>query len=486
MSGDELRDFDDARMFLLQGLCLQRVLPATTLKPALEWALAIVSGGSLLPPVCLVADLGNVAFGRDLEQRGNREAPGVPGVPAELLRMYEDHVLGKVYADWTFSRAGDALRRYPEDRRGRGLAFVLEQFRQRAGFAGAELSPAWVRTLMESQPDPALAAARQQLHDHGLHPLLARLLDALLAAARRTAEVLGPEDVFELEHGTALDELSQRLALRQVLQAAHRFEERLPHHRLRPLAGRHEVPTHVLDEDTYPVGGYSSLSTRGSIESLLHSQLAYMEKDSRPDLFDLKYLRDELLYYARDENQFLRRRRHFAFVLFPDLVHTRFKDAALPYQRVVLLWALLLVAVQKLCEWLSTDALQFVFYFVAGHEPPAPAALGEPPLPIPLEDEYRLLAILLREQIANKTVRLARSVTVPDVVKECTLAARRSLCQCLTVSAADVALQPDDTVVTRLRVAGAAPALGDADRPPTQTPEETWQLALELLLRRWI
>ena len=57
------------------------------------------------------------------------------------------------------------------------------------------------------------------------------------------------------------------------------------------------MPTRVLDEDQYPVGGYTSISTRGSIESLLHSQLAYMEPES-PDLFDMKFVRDELFYYS--------------------------------------------------------------------------------------------------------------------------------------------------------------------------------------------
>src|SRR5207249_190972 len=113
--------------------------------------------------------------------------------------------------------------------------------------------------------------------------------------------------------------------LRQVLRAAERLEAALPHHRPRPRPGRLEVPTRILDEDTYPVGGFSSLSTRGSVESLLHSQLAYMEPDDRPDLFDIKYLRDELLYYARDENQCLRRRRTFVFALFPDLARARHK-----------------------------------------------------------------------------------------------------------------------------------------------------------------
>src|SRR5262249_41207132 len=152
-----------------------------------------------------------------------------------------------------------------------------------------------------------------------------------------------------------------------------RLEAALPRHKVRPRSGRQEVPTRVLDEDTYPVGGFSSLSTRGSVESLLHSQLAFMEKQDRPDLFDIKFLRDELLYYSRDDNQFLRRRRTFVFALFPDLVQARFKDAALPFQRIVLLVALLVVAVRKLSEWLSTDALYFKFVFM-GEKDPGPLA----------------------------------------------------------------------------------------------------------------
>ena len=206
---------------------------------------------------------------------------------------------------------------------------------------------------METSPQEALALGWDSLNREGLHPLLEELYNSLIAASRRTAEVLAPEDVFELEHGTALAEFGERVALRQVLQVAARLEATLPAQRIRPLAGRQEVPTRVLDEDTYPVGGFSSLSTRGSIESLLHSQLAFMEKDDRPDLFDMKFLRDELLYYSRDENQFLRRRRTFIFALFPDLRSTRVKDPSLPYQRGILLLALVLVVVRRLSEWLE-------------------------------------------------------------------------------------------------------------------------------------
>src|SRR5205823_708521 len=129
----------------------------------------------------------------------------------------------------------------------------------------------------------------------------------------------------------------------------------------------------VHDEDQYPVGGYTSLATRGSIESLLHSQLAYMEEE-KPDLFDVKFVRDELFYYSRDENQFLRRRRAFVFVLRPELVAARYfvippdpasarsRNTAL--QGIVLVAALMLALVRRLEEWLSSDALRFELLFV--------------------------------------------------------------------------------------------------------------------------
>ena len=161
------------------------------------------------------------------------------------------------------------------------------------------------------------------------------------------------------------------------------------------------------DEDTYPVGGFASISTRGTIESLLHSQLAFMEPAgaSRPDLFDIKFVRDELLYYSRDENQFLRRRRSFVVALLPDLVRARFKDVELPTQRIVMVLALLVSLVRRLTEWLTADALAFEFLFVADGDAQ------------PLAKEEALLAMLFREPIANGTVRLTRVPTVAAAEK---------------------------------------------------------------------
>src|SRR5262249_16701531 len=180
---------------------------------------------------------------------------GSAGLPAGLVRTYEDYVLGKLYADWHFERAADALRRYEGRDQDRGLAFILNQFRERSGFPGVYLSPAVIRGLRELSAEEVLSRGWESLRRDGLMPEFVPLYEVLIAAVRHTAEVLGNEDIFELEHGTALVEMGQRVALRQLLQAAERLEEMLPRHKVRALAGRQEVPTRVLDEDTYPVGG---------------------------------------------------------------------------------------------------------------------------------------------------------------------------------------------------------------------------------------
>jgi hypothetical protein len=481
----ELRDLEEARRFLTQGLWLQcvRAPVAALVRPALRWALEVASAGDPLPPIGFVADLGHAAQGADWEAKSMRGAVPVPGVPPGFARTYEDHVLGKLYADRTFARAGDALRRYhgedQERDQARGVAFILKQFRARAEFGGAELSPGVIKALLETPPQEVLAQGWDSLQVEGLNPILVELYQSLIRTSRRTAEVLAPEDVFELEHGTALAEFGERVALRQVLHAVAKLEARLPARGVRPLAGRKEVPTRVLDEDSYPVGGFSSLSTRGSVESLLHSQLAFMERDDRPDLFDVKFLRDELLYYARDENQFLRRRRSFVFALFPDLLHLRVKDPSLPYQRGVLLLAVMLVVVRRLFSWLSTDALAFEFLFLG------PDVDGEP-----LARERELLQMLLRAEIETGTVVIRTDVPPARLASETSERARRSQCHCLTVSVSDRGLEAADVVVTRLRVDGPCPALGSGGEEPIypacEEPLDAWSAVLLELLERWL
>jgi hypothetical protein len=478
-----IRDSAEARQFLAQGLWWQRVLPpsAATVRTVLGWVKELASGGQPLPPPGFIGDLGHVAFGEDWDNRPNREgATTVPNLPINLIRTYEDHVLGKIYADWTFGRASDALRHYAKGReQARGLAYLLSAFRDRAKYDGVEMSLGVINTLLELPPEELLSEGYDSLRIDGPHPHLPLLYESLIQAARRTAEILGPEDIFDLERKAALEDLGQRLAHRQVLRAGNLLEASLPKHKIKPLARRMEVPTRIHDEDMYPVGGFTSLSNRGSIESLLHSQLAYMEptRGDDPDLFDTMYLMDELLYYSRDDNQFLRRRRTLVIALAPDLAETRFKDTELPYQRGVMLFGLLYTLVRKLTQWLTTDALVFHFIFLGEGEKE------------PLHAERQLLDKLFFDEIAHGVVVLERLAT-KKLSKQVEEWSRKSMVHMLTCAVQPPILDARDVAITRLAIPGPRPSLADAtaDLVPVdgEDPSDAWAACLQQILGRWV
>ncbi len=475
----EIRDRDTASQYILEGLWLQRVAKPTakTVKPALEWAMEIAAAGYPLPPIGLVADVGHVALGMDFDQRSQDVIP-VAGWPPALSRSYEDHILGKLYADWTFERASDALRRYNAADRRRGLAYIINQIRERAGFPGILLPPAVIRTQLNSPPDEVLRTGWDILERDGPLPLLIEMYTALCAAGRRTAELLDKADILALEQGTALADMGQYVAHRQILQATATLLDRLPARPVKPLLGRKEVPTRIHEEDQYPVGGYSSISTRGSIESLLHSQLAYMEPQS-PDLFDMKFVRDELFYYSRDENQFLRRRRAFVFVLFPDLYVTRLgKDVELPYQRIVLIQSLIVALVEKLTDWLSYDAIRFDILFVQEK--------GKNPL----DEEAHLLRLLLRELIGRGDGAIVEIANQAAVETYLTHLARTAQVQALAIATEPLEMELDFVGVTQVVVSGPRPAIGSGDGIVAELEGddafEVWQQTALRVLQLWV
>ena len=487
----ELRDAAAAREYLLQGLWFQRVLkPAVaTVKPALEWALEVASSGQPLLPVGFLADLGSIAFGTESGKQAKESNP-IPGWPGASARMYEDFLLGKFYADWSFERATEALRRYEGHDRAKGLGYVVKQFRERAKLGGVELSPGIIRGLLGRSAEDNLREGYELLERGGPSAILVKQYDDLTRAARRVGDILGGEDVIALEQRTALADMGAYVAHRQILQTAALFESRLPSRPVQPWAGRKEVPTHVLDEDEYPVGGYSSISNRGSVESLLHSQLAFMETDERPDLFDVKFVRDELFYYARDENQFLRRRRVFVFVLNPSLAGARFKDETLPCQRIVMVQALVLTLVRRLSDWLGQDALRFVLLFPKG------------PDTWPLSDEAELMGTLLGEQRGRGLATIAYptdsahpefggSLESPAAVAElCVRLSRTSQVHVLEIGESTALSESEGPVLHALAVNAAKPELRDGDGTrhdwPADEPLEEWVEALVRVLQLWV
>ena len=471
----ELRNPEVARRHVLAGLWLSR-----TCAPGLEtaprvigWLQAIASEGHGIPPVGFLADLATLVLGgHDAQPPIN--ARELPGVDLGLLRRYEDYCLGKLYSNLAFERASDAVLRYPEADRGRGLCYLAERLLAQIDFPGIALNPAALRSLQELPAEELLRQAWKALSEFGQDEVAAGQLTALVDRVKDAGDLLGPADIFELERGTALAEFGQRLALRQVLKTAELLTQGLPLKRPRLVSRHRHVATQLLTEDAYPVGGFSSISTKGTIESLLHSQLVYLERGERPDLFDIKFVRDELLYYSRDENQFLRRRTTLLVVLSADLVTTRAKDPALPFQRIVMTLGLLVALATRLRDWLSDEALEVHLVL--------PAVSGNRPL----ADEQDLLELLLADQIELGAARI--ECAPKDKLASIAAAHRkRSLVHTVVVTATEQPLPTGLDHAIRLLVATPQPHLEEANLAPywSEEPGATaWSETLRVLLER--
>lgn len=479
----ELRDSDDARKYVAQALCLQRVThpDAQSVRPALEWVLELASGGSPLLPPGMVADFGHVAFHSTPPHR----LPVPAGWPATLAAGYEDHVLGKAHSDWTFERAADALRGYEKKQdqakrdQAKGLAFVIRQFAKRAGLSGVDLSPAVLRGLFGANPADLIAQGFESLAADGPMPVLVEQYEQLISGTRRLADLLDQKDVIALEQRTALDQEGQLYVThQQILQATEAMESRLPLRPVRPLVGRKELATKLFEEDAYPIGGYTSIANRGSIESLLHSQLAYMEPKETPDLFDVKFVRDELFYYSRDENQFRRRRRAFVFVFPPAAVATRQKSKAEPYHRIVSACGVVLTLARRLTAWLTTDGLRFDVLFVQDGEKK------------PLAIEAEAMTVLMHDWIDRGDGSVAHVPTLEAAVAGSERLTRQWQTNVLVINPVRVEFEPDGAVTTELVVNGVRPELIDGRGEPiplvAEEPTDAWKEAAERVLQLWV
>jgi hypothetical protein len=167
---------------------------------------------------------------------------------------------------------------------------------------------------------------------------------------------------------------------------------RLPVRRAR--SGSHD--TRLADDSSYPAGGFTAITaggaTTGNLANLVTSELMYMDDDAPVDLFALRYAEGELLHFTRDDSVFRRPRHVIGFALAASLADARIKDRDLPWQRLILVLAVILAAVRWLAEWLTgelgTQALAVRIAF-------PPAGLAE---------ERHIVAVLLAAEIARGTV----------------------------------------------------------------------------------
>ncbi len=388
-----------AEAFLAGALSLAR--EAATSPTWFELSVRALEAASserpLLPAPTLVFDLAALLLGERLLPVS---PPGVEGL-RDALRAYEDHVLARLVGDRRWTRLTEAMAALPKDLRAAGVGLVAAQVLARLKLSeGTGLSTALMRRVATRAPHEVLEAGRAALYEPTTAARLAEGLLLLARAARRTRDLLSDAEVFLLENLGALKGLGARVALAQLAEVAQAVDERLPARLRGQVFEDGDAPTALEEDSAYPVGGFSSLSTQGSLENLVTSELIYME-DGDPgapaDLFDVRFVENELLYYARDESVAVRRRRALVLVFDASLARARVKDPGESYQRLVWLLGAVTALLRKLSAWLDTEALRFELVFTTdGGE----AVLAE---------EEGVLGLLLREYRERGQVELSRA-----------------------------------------------------------------------------
>ncbi len=421
MASESLARVDE---WVTAGLLLQRgaepTLELLTLtRPWIEATLEILA---LLPPIGVVADLGRLLTRAPFDIA--RSKPVADPELRAAIDAYEEHVLGRLAADFRLETARDALVRLDESLRPAAVAVFVEQVLARIHQVGHG----------DELDSPGPAAIRRIIHRHGLDLLelgaevlddqehaqlrheLATAYTRLAAAARQCGALIGDVELYTLENHAALRSPSLRLAMAQIAEAAQLIERSLPVRVRRSEASRGRTPTKVEDESAYPIGGYASISTIGGIESLVSSELIYMNPPEdraagHIDLFDVRWAAGELLKYTRDESVHTRERRTVCFALAASLDGARVKDPGVPFQRLVVGFGGIVAGVRKLCAWLDEAELHLHLLLVARETED-----GRPRTQ-PLREEAALARLLLREFIESGVVEVVELDDL-DAVRE--------------------------------------------------------------------
>ncbi|MFO0550723.1 MAG: hypothetical protein U0271_20175 [Polyangiaceae bacterium] len=307
----------------------------------------------------------------------------------------------------------DALSRHPRDVRadaagslvaeliGRALDATIAQ--RAAPVHANPVTPAALRRALATAPEKIAAALTLPLAPDLEHELTASS-ELIARGARAIAPLVGPAEVLLAEGAPHLKNRAARIALRQLTDATAAIAEHVPA-TLRKRKRRGERAVRGKDAGTYPTGGLSSLTTSGSLESVVSSELAMSspEADLLEDLFAVRWASGELLYWARDESIATRRRTAIWIRVPPELATERVVDAGAPWQRPVLALAAVAVFLARALFVLHRDAVTATVAF--------PARAG-------LDEDAALLAIVLGPLPAARTLTATQTEIVAMIERD--------------------------------------------------------------------
>jgi hypothetical protein len=457
--------------WLAAGLALRRVNAPDEGGDDVAIAQAISSCANelaALPPPGMIADVATLLAGARLPL--SKPVAGDDALRS-AVRAYDDDVLARLV---TNARFDDVLAAYahlaPGDRPA-AIAIVVGAICERAAFAGASVSPATLRRALARPRDEREAAARTELLGGASAQRLTEQYDRLARSSRQARALVDQREVFAIDHLSVLRDLGGRMTADMLSAAAEAFEGKLPRRLTANRLTRGVRDTMLADESLYPAGGFSAITPGGSnanLENLVTSELAYMEDGDETDVFTVRYVEGELLYYTRDDSVFRRHRRVIGIALAADLDDARVKDRDMPWQRLIAALGLLAAAIRWLTEQLGEHALTIRVAFPPGQ----------------LTEEREIFALLLGGEIQRGLV-VVDEATVERAIVETATHINTAVTDVVTLSLGDAPAIPKGLRALHVNLAGRAPVLGSAEPDATNDSWNEWCDAAEDLLR-WL
>lgn len=345
-----------------------------------------------MPPLNVIVDVAHILMGRQGGATCFLRVEDVQALSedAELGRAYSEYVeffLGRLLGDIRILEARNAFMMLDASQKPDAIGVFLSQILSPEKMPGLDIQSPGIPEILS-----VLTKDGDDITEgfgHGLEGAVFSSLKKLASCARRTHVLIGDAEIYTLEHHEELKKSASRYALEQMAHLSERLEKELPRRMRGMTRPSGNIATSSDDESSYPIGGYSSISNVGSIENLVSSELVYMENGPELDLFDVRWVTNELLKYTRDESVFTRETRRLYVVCSPTLVEHKIKDAESPAQRAVLSMAALCVCVRKIEVWLEECGLEIRIV--------APSVLVE---------EMGLLRLLLHKQIDSGVVTI--------------------------------------------------------------------------------
>lgn len=404
LTSEELADFIVGSLDLSGAAFDDRIAAALR---ALVWFRHLQGFGYEPVPFIAVHDVGHLLLMgdsfpfravTDLEKWGEEERP--------LRLAYENRFLNALRSDSKVRRlialiaqqgAGEPEKQ--DDLVQRSLEILFASVREIRLATAPRVNPVHLRDIAALDTTaPEQARARFEQDRPGFFLAFLGEFVTRQASIIDVPRLLREEDFFELAHFDALDRPHRRLFARRVQElvtAAGPIDVA----RTRVRVESEEASTAVADEGTYPTGGIGEITTKGSIENLVRSELIYMgEESAGMDLFALRWSEGDLLFYTRDAGSLHRKRRALVFAIDP--AKMRIKDPRHVASLAVLAYGLIAVTADDLLDLFGGEGARIEVRVVSSR--PAEAD----------KEEAELFEMRLKEAIRRGDARITQEVSV--------------------------------------------------------------------------